>query len=210
MCTCEEWKHRSNSWSITESIFAQGRAKGKLGGVCWRSLSINFIPSTQQEKGLIWVHLLDIGVTLTEFHEFWWLSISAGGYQKENQRRPTCHDYIEIKTERVKLYNLEDSRRRPLKAGPHLAGWAVGRPRGGVGRLPISTNQVESRGSCLHRLWGWIIIVHLGRFDPRAVVHPRGLYIQSPWPLGETLIHSLFIHLRGFREARATISIRAP
>ena len=136
MCTCEEWKYCSNSWSITESIFAQGRAKGKLGGVCWRSLSINFIPSTQQEKGLIWVHLLDIGVTLTEFHEFWWLSISAGGYQKENQRRPTCHDYIEIKTERVKLYNLEDSRRQTLEAGAHLAGWPVGRPKGGSRPTP--------------------------------------------------------------------------
>jgi len=33
MCTFEAWEHRSNSWSITEFIFAHGRAKGKLGGL---------------------------------------------------------------------------------------------------------------------------------------------------------------------------------
>ena len=30
-----------------------------------------FLPSTKHEKGLKYVHQLDIGVILTEFHEFW-------------------------------------------------------------------------------------------------------------------------------------------
>jgi hypothetical protein len=34
----EAWKHCSNTWSIAEFSFAQGRAKVKLGGACWQSL----------------------------------------------------------------------------------------------------------------------------------------------------------------------------
>jgi hypothetical protein len=33
----------------------------------------------------------------------------------------TCQDYIEIKTERIKKNNMEDSRWKPLEVGAHLA-----------------------------------------------------------------------------------------
>ena len=39
MFTFEEWKYCSNSWSIAKFGIAQGRAKVRLGGVCWRYLS---------------------------------------------------------------------------------------------------------------------------------------------------------------------------
>jgi len=39
-------------------------------------------PSTKHGKGSICTKHLDLGFYLTEFHEFWCLSISAGGYQK--------------------------------------------------------------------------------------------------------------------------------
>jgi hypothetical protein len=37
------------------------------------------------------------------------------------------------------------------------------------------------------------IIVDQGRFDPRAMVLPRGLYKQGPWPLEEAF-HETLIH----------------
>jgi hypothetical protein len=71
---------------------------------------------------------------------------------KNYQGWSTCQDYIEIKTERIKKNNLEDSGRKPLEAGAYLASARADRlsPRGG--HLSPSANEVESRGSCLHRL----------------------------------------------------------
>jgi hypothetical protein len=53
-------------------------------------------------------------------------------------------------------------------------------PRGGGARPTCRANHALSHRSCLHRLWGWILIIDQGRFDPRVVVLPRGLYKQGP------------------------------
>jgi hypothetical protein len=53
-------------------------------------------------------------------------------------------------------------------------------------------NHGPLRTSVPHRHWGLIFTVDQSRFDPRALVHPIGLYKQSctPWDSHpETLIH---------------------
>ena len=50
----------------------------------------------------------DLGFYLVEFHEFWCLSISAGG-SGNIEERPTCWVYIEILTCHTIFYHLEDS-----------------------------------------------------------------------------------------------------
>jgi len=49
---------------------------------------------------------------------------------------------------------------------PHLV--SGGQPGG-------STNQVEPRGSCPHRPLGLILSARLSRFEPSAILLPRGL-----------------------------------
>ena len=51
---------------------------------------------------------------MTEFHEFWCLSISVGGYQEIWKKGP--RDYIEILTRRAIILHLEYSRSHGKKA----------------------------------------------------------------------------------------------
>jgi hypothetical protein len=69
MGTFEAWKHCSNSWSIVEIGFAQGLAKVKLGGTCWRSLML--IINHQLLHEIAWNEPQNIvvGLDSNEFHE---------------------------------------------------------------------------------------------------------------------------------------------
>ena len=57
---------------------------------------------------------------MTEFHEFWCLSISAGGLSGNTEETPARRDYIEISTCRAIILHLEDSRSHGKEAE---AGW---------------------------------------------------------------------------------------
>ena len=88
----------------------------------WRLLSWTLLtvlkcqiqPSNKHGKGSICTKHLELGFYLTEFHEFWCLSISVGGYQKiwkEGHGIITCAAIF---------LNLEESRshgRRPNGPG---------------------------------------------------------------------------------------------
>ena len=62
-------RHWSNSWSTTNVLaFAQGWAKGKLGGFCWRFLSTKSnhqLRSKKEKTNMIYTHILFI---FTKFH----------------------------------------------------------------------------------------------------------------------------------------------
>jgi len=53
---------------------------------------------------------LELGFDLTKFHEFCYLSISAGGLSGNMEERPTRQVYIEILTCTAIIKHLEDSR----------------------------------------------------------------------------------------------------
>jgi hypothetical protein len=65
-------QHSSNSWSTTNFLaFAWGRAKGKLGGFCWRSLSTHLYRQYKSKKERITCFYTRIHLLLTEFHLYW-------------------------------------------------------------------------------------------------------------------------------------------
>jgi len=51
-------------------------------------LNAHIYPSTNHRKGSKWNQHLDLGFYLIEFHEFWCLSISTGGYQEIWKKGP--------------------------------------------------------------------------------------------------------------------------
>jgi hypothetical protein len=62
--------HCSDSWSTTNVLaFAQGWAKGKLGGVCWWSLSTDIYRQHKPKEENIHLYT-HIPVLLTCFHEY--------------------------------------------------------------------------------------------------------------------------------------------
>ena len=56
------------------------------------------------------------------------MSVSIGGYQNNNKRRPTCRIYIEILMCRAIFYHLEDSRSHGTEAKAERAQAQGARP----------------------------------------------------------------------------------
>jgi hypothetical protein len=83
---------------------------------------------------------------------------------------------------RIQKKTLEDSERRHLRGGTHLANPQGGCPGLYSGRPAPSTNQVESRGSCPHRLCGSILIVVKVYLIRRPIFLEKGYISKAPWP----------------------------
>ena len=97
-------RHCNNFWSITESILAQGRARGKLGGDCWWYLSIKLTKKRIQMKSTSRLRVLSNRILLVLVIVYFCRGLSGN-----TEERPTRRGYIEISTCRV-ILQLEDSR----------------------------------------------------------------------------------------------------
>jgi hypothetical protein len=69
------------------------------------------------------------------------------GLSEKNQRRPTCHDYIEIKHLRMKKKHLEELGRQPPEGRAHLS----------KGRAPALIPGAPALGRSQSRLSSWIM-----------------------------------------------------
>jgi hypothetical protein len=152
---------------------------------------VNFKTSIKHKKWHISTSNIELGFKLTEFHMFWWICVSAGVYQEKEARYQERRAKKHIPPRNQVEKDLEDIGRWPAEGGPtwHWASW----PRG----PPVSLGLLRW---FLHRLTVCIFAVDQGRFDPRVLVYPTGLYKQAlplPWR-GEPLI-------QGVRRSRGSL-----
>ena len=77
ICTFEVWHHISNSWSIAEFSFAQGLAKVKFGGACWRPLTPIINCQHNLHIYLIPSPNIVMGFDSNKFHKFWCSHLSC-------------------------------------------------------------------------------------------------------------------------------------
>jgi hypothetical protein len=78
-------------------------------------------------KGIILSLNIGLGIELTEFYEFWWISVFQGLNRKRARyqgRRAKMHIPPQNQVDK----NLEDTRRWPTEGGAHLPLSGVGRP----------------------------------------------------------------------------------
>jgi hypothetical protein len=73
-------RHWSNSWSTTKVSSCLGRARGKLGWSCWRSLSTKFNYQIRHKKRRTKHDLHIYVIILTYFHLYWKIIIVQDTY----------------------------------------------------------------------------------------------------------------------------------
>ena len=105
---CVPSRHETTVETL-EFIFAQGRAKVKLGRACWRSLMLTFNHQLIMEKdpNATIPRLRVLSDRISRVLVFVYFCRGLSGNTEE---RPTCRVYIEILTCHAIFYHLEDSR----------------------------------------------------------------------------------------------------
>ena len=88
---------------------------------------------------------------------------------------------------RGSFWNIQEEYRTLEKDGAEAAQGGPDRAHTCPGRGGPTLSAPGLRRSVLHRLRVFIYAVVQGRFDPRAAVHPMGLYKQGQTPWGRAI-----------------------
>jgi len=143
---CVLLRHETTAKTI-ESILAQGRARGKLAGVCWRSLSTKFNHQINKEKdpNATKLRLRVLSDIIPRVLVFVYFCRGVSGNVKE---RPIRRVYIEILTCRAIFYHLEESRSHGNEREAERARGQGARPPPLGACLGVSANQASPHRLC--------------------------------------------------------------